>query len=444
MLGRLLVIDGDIASRLALKARLGAANHQVQTVGDVEEAMLTGWDASAVMIRNPDQTALLRDLMVLKRRLPVPVIAICDAAQRAATFRAGAEYVLDEACQDSVLRARLRSWMARPTEAEGGFSEAASDFVQPDQFALLTDDAVLSSEWRCAVEAATGQRLQVLSHQSLQTQMPPKLAALLVDGGLNGTGLQYLADLRARLLADGRGTALALLQRRELADEETRALEIGATEVLSAGLSASRHKAELAARLGLLLRCGMEGERRHSDVRLARRLAMVDPLTGLANRRRINAEMTATAASGTSFGVLMIDIDCFKAVNDTHGHAAGDAVLSAIAASLSDEIGAAGQVARYGGEEFLVLLNSVNETEAVSLAERVRHRISSRQVRAKGLAGCVDLHVSVSVGVAVSEQEGMGKRPEVDELLRQADAALLAAKLAGRNLVMLGRQKHAA
>ncbi len=444
MLGRMLVIDSDVASRFALKARLGAANHQVQTAGDVAEAMLNCAGVSAVLLRNPDPAALARDIATLKRRLAVPVIAICDAVQRQAAFRAGAEYVLDGDCHDSVLRARLRGWMARPAEAEAGFAEAAAEFVPPDQIALLTDDAALSSEWRCAVQAATGHRLQILSGQSLLGQIPPKLAAVLVDGGPTGAGMQYLADLRARLAADGRGTALALLQRRRLADEETRALEIGAAEVLPAALSDVQHRAELGARLGILLRSGLEEERRHSDARLARRLAAVDPLTGLANRRRINVELAAAAASGAGFGVLMIDIDRFKSINDSHGHPAGDTVLSGVAKTLSDEVGSAGRVARYGGEEFLVLLASADETDAVSLAERIRHRISSLTLRAEGLAGPVDLSVSVSIGVAVSEWDAGGSRSTADEVLRQADAALLAAKNAGRNLVMLSRHKHAA
>lgn len=444
MLGRMLVIDSDVASRFALKARLGAANHQVQTAGDVAEAMLNCAGVSAVLVRNADPAALARDISTLKRRLAVPVIAICDAVQRQAAFRAGAEYVLDRDCHDSVLRARLRSWMARPAEAEPGFAEAAAEFVPPDQIALLTDDATLSSEWRCAVQAATGHRLQILSGQSLMSQVPQKLAAVLVDGGATGAGLQYLADLRARLSADGRGTALALLQRRRLADEETRALEIGAVEVFPAALSATHHRAELGARLGLLLRSGLEGERRHSDARLARRLAAVDSLTGLANRRRINVEMAAAAASGAGFAVLMIDIDRFKTINDTHGHAAGDTVLSGVAKALSDEVGNAGRVARYGGEEFLVLLSCADETDAVSLAERIRHRVSSGSVQAKGLLGRVDLSVSVSIGVAASEWEAGGGSTSAEEVLRQADAALLAAKGAGRNLVMLSRHRHAA
>ncbi|TKW67005.1 MAG: diguanylate cyclase [Paracoccus denitrificans] len=444
MLGRMLVIDNDAASRFAMKARLGAANHQVVTARDVAEALLTCSGVSAVLLRNSDPLALVREIATLKRRLDVPVIVICDAVQRQAAFRAGAEYVLDRECHDSVLRARLRNWLTRPVEVEPGFAEPAAEFVPPDQIALLTDDAALSSEWRCAVQAATGRRLQILSSRALRERLPAKLAAVVVDGGHSGNGLQHLADLRARLTAEGRGTALALLQRRKLADEETRALEIGATEVLPAILSEAQHRAELAARLGVLLRNGLEEEQRHSNTRLARRLAAVDPLTGLANRRRINVDLSAAAASGAGFSVLMIDIDRFKTINDTHGHAAGDTVLSAVARILADEVGMAGRVGRYGGEEFLVLLSGFDETDAISLAERLRYRVSHCSVPVEGLQGRADLGVSISIGVAASDWDAGGYGRAADEILRQADAALLAAKVAGRNLVMLSRQKRAA
>ncbi|WBU59136.1 GGDEF domain-containing protein [Paracoccus albus] len=444
MLGRMMVIDSDVSSRFALKARLGAANHRVLTAASVAEALPLATDVSAVLVRNVASSALAADIAALKRRVSVPVIAICDSLQRQDAFRAGAEYVLDSACHDSVLRARLRCWLAPAGGLGWGFAEPAAEFVPPDQIALLTGDAALSSEWRRAVKAATGQGLAVLTQSSLTERMPMSLAAVLVDGGMTGEGLQNMADLRARLAAEGRGTALAFLQRHPGSDQETRALEIGAAEVLPADLSADRHRAELAARLGNLLRRGLEGERRHSDARLARRLAALDPLTGLINRRQITAELAAAESSDHGFGILMIDIDCFKTINDQHGHAAGDAVLTAVARTLSKEVAGMGLVARYGGEEFLVLLPSAYEAEAVSLAERIRHRVSAQPVPADGLTGPTQVSVSVSVGVAVSDQVSHADGQLVQKVLRKADGALLAAKAAGRNLVMMSKQMHAA
>ena len=443
MLGRLLVIDGDVTSRFTMKARLASANHDVLTVNDAAEACAHCDKVDAVLLRNPDAQALARDVGRLRPKAAVPIIGICDSSLRSAAFRAGVDHVLDPHCPDLVLRARLRSWLAQPADSSSGFAEAGAGFDYPDQIALVTDEAALSSDWRQAIAEATGRRLHIVSSQAAFGKIAANLAVMLVDGGLAGEGMQHLADLRARLAADSRGTALALLQRKPLPEEEAQALDFGAVEVLPARLSGLERRGELTARLNWLLRRGIEAERRQSEARLARQLAVVDPLTGLANRRRISADIAAAAKSGSGYSVLMIDIDRFKSVNDTYGHAAGDGVLATVAAELAELVKGQGKVARYGGEEFLVLLPHTDETMAVSLAERVRYGLAALLVQARGLTEVVDLKVSVSIGVAVSENR-YGVRQSAELVLRQADAALLAAKAAGRNLVMLSREPHTA
>ena len=385
MLGRLLVIDGDVTSRFTMKARLASANHEVLTANDAAEASAHCDKVDAVLLRNADAQALARDVGRLRPKAAVPIIAICDSSLRSAAFRAGVDHVLDPHCPDLVLRARLRSWLAQPADINSGFAETASSFDYPDQIALVTDEAALSSEWRQAIAEATGRRLHIVSSQAAFGKIAANLAVVLVDGGLAGEGMQQLADLRARLAADCRGTALALLQRKPVPEEEAQALDFGAIEVLPARLSGLERRGELTARLNWLLRRGIEAERRQSDARLARQLAALDPLTGLANRRRISADIAAAAKSGTGYSVLMIDIDRFKSVNDTYGHAAGDGVLAAVATALAELVEGQGKVARYGGEEFLVLLPHTDETMAVSLAERVRYGLAALPVQALGL-----------------------------------------------------------
>lgn len=443
MLGRLLVIDRDVTARLTMKTRLDAAHHRVSTASDVSEAMEKAGDAAAVILRNDDPAGLVDDIARLRRDLSVPVIVQCDAAARSQAFRAGAEYVLDRDCPDPVLRARLRSWIAQQSPVPAGFADEAADFDPPDLIGLLTDDAGLATRWQRAVRDATGRGLRRLVPREVLRTPPCRFAAMLVDGGPDGGGIDHLADLRVRLLAQGRGTALALIQRRCLPDEETRALEIGAAEVLPERLCSLQERGELAARLDLLLRHGREGEQRYREARQAQRLAGVDSLTGLANRRSISREISETAAAGGEFGLLMIDIDCFKQINDGHGHAAGDAVLCEVSAALRDSIGGAGWLARYGGEEFLALLPGADETDAVSLAERIRRAICARPVLAHGLQGEVRLAVTVSIGVATSESS-LRAGCRVEDTMRRADAALIAAKRAGRNLVVLSRDAHAA
>jgi diguanylate cyclase (GGDEF)-like protein len=155
-----------------------------------------------------------------------------------------------------------------------------------------------------------------------------------------------------------------------------------------------------------------------------RHLAETDALTGLPNRRhflRLAGEALDRAKSqGRSVSLVMLDLDNFKTINDTHGHQAGDRVLRAVGRCLAEALQAPGRVGRLGGEEFGLLLPGVSCPAAWDVAERLRRRLEA--LRPSGLA------VTASFGVA----EG-GK--DVDALLALADECLYAAKRAGRNRV---------
>lgn len=162
-------------------------------------------------------------------------------------------------------------------------------------------------------------------------------------------------------------------------------------------------------------------------------LSYLDPLTSIPNRRRFDEvlaeEWRRAGRTRTRISLVMIDVDCFKAFNDTYGHQAGDDCLRRVAATLSDHLPRAGDaVARYGGEEFAVLLPGTDAAGAYLLAERLRQQVVRLGIphRASGVAS----NVTVSCGVAT-------RRPQGDEdpgtLVAAADAALYAAKGRGRN-----------
>ena len=162
-----------------------------------------------------------------------------------------------------------------------------------------------------------------------------------------------------------------------------------------------------------------------------RRSLWSDHLTGLANRRVLfeaaELELERWRRAPRALSVVMIDADHFKAINDRFGHAAGDAVLRHLAAALGATFGAHDTVARLGGEEFVALLPGVDTPAAVSLAERLCRSVAAQPVR-------VGEHViayTVSAGVATMAP-GVGG---VDALLQRADAAMYAAKAAGRDRV---------
>lgn len=157
-----------------------------------------------------------------------------------------------------------------------------------------------------------------------------------------------------------------------------------------------------------------------------------DALTRLHNRRsldeRLRTEFERHRRYGHAMSLLLLDLDHFKAINDTYGHLAGDAVLRELADVLRNSIRTTDFAARYGGEEFVVILPHTDEAQGHMLAERLRHRIEQCRVQHHG----VQLSATVSIGVA-------GFRPgafaNVEELVREADRALYLAKANGRNVV---------
>ena len=160
-----------------------------------------------------------------------------------------------------------------------------------------------------------------------------------------------------------------------------------------------------------------------------------DSMTGLPNRAAILAQLDQAAAraarAGTAFGVLMLDIDHFKRINDCHGHLVGDATIRQVGKAFAASARSGEAIGRYGGEEFLAILE-VRDMQALhSAAERFRRAISEAPV---GLAE-TSLPVTISVGGALSPRDGS---VEVRHLIATADAALYAAKAAGRNRVVIG------
>ncbi len=171
---------------------------------------------------------------------------------------------------------------------------------------------------------------------------------------------------------------------------------------------------------------------RADNVRLAA-LAQTDPLTQVLNRRaltdRLMSELDRARRYGHSVAVLMLDLDHFKAINDTRGHLVGDGVLKDIAEILRSAVRSADFVARYGGEEFVIVLPETSLDGAVTFAERLRERIAATTFQ--GGVG-VQLTLSVSIGVSLFP----GPRiTSVDDLLAAADTALYRAKADGRNRV---------
>ena len=161
----------------------------------------------------------------------------------------------------------------------------------------------------------------------------------------------------------------------------------------------------------------------------AQRLSITDGLTGLANYRyfqqTLGREIERASRFGRPLSLLMLDLDHFKSVNDTHGHQVGDAVLIEVADRVRAEVREVDVVARYGGEEFVVVLPETDRDGAEHIAQRIWERVRNRPLHVQ----TPDLRVTVSIGIAVFPDHG----DSPSTLVRAADGALYAAKNAGRD-----------
>ncbi len=158
--------------------------------------------------------------------------------------------------------------------------------------------------------------------------------------------------------------------------------------------------------------------------------ALTDTLTGLRNRRALDLALDRAIAEGQSFGLMHIDLDYFKAVNDSYGHAAGDHVLREVGQALMSETRKMDTVARVGGDEFVLVFSGLTDPERLSrIADRIVARLSL-PIAFEGHS-CV---ISASIGISISSDYD---RPDPERMLDDADQALYASKKAGRGRALL-------
>jgi diguanylate cyclase (GGDEF)-like protein len=204
------------------------------------------------------------------------------------------------------------------------------------------------------------------------------------------------------------------------------------TELCLAVLTAfaAAHSA-LALVVALPLVIVLQRSLRHASLAAA---ARTDAKTGLLNagawQREAAVEVTRAAPAQTPLAVAIADIDHFKAVNDTHGHLAGDAVLAAVSAAMRDLLRDCDLCGRFGGEEFALLLPRTTAAQALEITERIRQGISQLAIPWDGTAA---IRVTISIGVAGPSQA----RRTLDDLLAAADHALYQAKRSGRDRVVI-------
>lgn len=270
---------------------------------------------------------------------------------------------------------------------------------------------------------------------------PDELDLVLCDYNLpDGTAEDVMSDLHARgdvtfvvVTGDNCGDTAASMIRAGASDYVvklggyTSAIPLAVEKNLEVARLRREHKSTL-----------QEVEEKNEQLqRLTSELAeaaATDVLTGLYNRRqleRIQTEMFDRAYRyGEQLACVMLDMDGFKKLNDTHGHAAGDAVLVAMGAALQSQMRRADVAARYGGDEFVLLLPHTDEQDAMMAVDRLREGLTCRLPRVNVNGAMVLAPVTISAGVASVSASGASSGAE---LVAAADKALYAAKVGGRN-----------
>ena len=378
-----------------------------------------------------------------------------------------------------VVRSRLQFMGTKMAEVQGNLLHTTWG---DDPSACTPEDCLLpvdsddeigeaAASFNGLVEAlATSQRSMMIargfattlsSHIELKALVAAALSDLQISGNFNATGLCLVRDGQLSTIAsngldestDIAESALVIRAYRtlepvrvEVPDDvlidagvvsfrprsiiafplQTRLVPIGVLVLASAteiGEDEERLIEQLLPNFAVALNNALSHER-------LQRVAALDPLTGLYNRRfgleRLSQDFSRSVRSSEPLGIVMFDVDHFKAVNDTYGHDVGDRVLQIISESVKQVLREGDTVMRYGGEEFLAVLPGAGDHDLRGLSERIRRVVESNVVH----SGTAEIRVTVSLGgLSIPKVEVA----DVDDMIRKADAAMYTAKKTGRN-----------
>ena len=458
MPARVLVVDDVPANVKILEAKLTAEYFEVLTAPhgraalDIAQAEQPDIILLDVMMPEMDGFEVCRRLKADARTAHIPVVmvtALSDTGDRVTGLDAGADDFLTKPVNDLILLSRVKSLVRLKTSMDewrlreetsgqlgGGLSAAAplADAQLRGRVLVIESDP-FSGEKIC----------HLLEQKGCQTTLAPTgkegsrrcesedfdlvIVSLYLE---DGDGLRLCSHLRS--MERTRRLPILLVIEPEEMGGLVKGFEIGVNDYLFRPIEGN----ELWARVRTQMRRKRYQDLMRENYTRSLSLALTDSLTGLYNRRYLETHLQSmierSHASGKPLTLFMLDIDHFKRVNDSFGHAAGDEVLRRVAGLISHNLREFDLTARTGGEEFVVVMPDTPIAAAEMVADRMRKTVGEADMPLPGASA--PLRVTISIGVAE-----LARGEAASALLQRADEALYAAKNAGRDRVMLAPAK---
>jgi two-component system cell cycle response regulator len=453
MSARVLVVDDIAANVKLLEARLSAEYFEVVTAMSGSEALavadrvLPDIILLDAMMPGLDGFEVCRRLKSSLKTAHIPIVmvtALDQSADRVRGLEAGADDFLTKPVSDVALVARVKSLARLKMLTDELHQRFESSRALGDERAQPSLDAIVgtapgrvmivddrrSSYERLLQMLRDGNEVDVETdpHEALIKIAEGNYELAIVSLGLDGfDALRLCAQIRS--LDRTRLLPLLVVTDGEDATRLGRALEIGVNDYIARPIL----RPELAARVRTQVKRKRFTDYLRRDLQTTIDMAVTDALTGLHNRRYMESHLQTllrgAAERDRPLSIQMLDIDHFKAINDTYGHDAGDDVLREFADRVRANVRGIDLVCRLGGEEFVVVMPDTDAALARVVAERVRQRIAAEPFVVSG--GTQRIDVTVSIGIATRLA---GDSP--DDLVKRADLGLYAAKHGGRNRVV--------
>jgi len=453
MTARVLVVDDVPANVKLLEARLSAEYFDVATTMSGAEALAICARAECdivlldVMMPDMDGFEVCRQIKhnPVTQHIPVIMVTALDQpSDRVRGLEAGADEFLTKPVSEVALIARVRSLarlkmmtdelrMRAVTSKEIGIqlpgNEAVADAGRQGRILVVDDrqvsherlSSVLANEHMVEVETDPSQAL----FHAADGDFDLLIISLAIE---NFDGLRLCSQVRS--LDRTRNVPILAIADANDDARMIRGMEIGINDYLMRPID----KNELLARVRTQIRKKRYAERLRENVQQSIEMAITDALTGLFNRYYMESHLAAlveqAAARDKSLTVIMLDIDYFKAINDSYGHDAGDDVLRQLATRVRKSIRGIDLACRYGGEEFVIVMPETDMAVATIVAERLRRRIAAEPFAIQ--QGARTIEATISIGIATLDTGD----DNVAKILKRADQALYRAKRDGRNRVV--------